>query len=149
MKRARACVQRTGAQVNLASPAEPATETLAAITSAYASLSIALEIYSEDALVEQLRTAANETFSQMESATQGSYEATYPNVASFWPSNPTELNDDRLLAAACMLYSNGGDARFKCAPPGPALLPASSSGAFTALQLPAGQVPGIVTGLFW
>jgi hypothetical protein len=87
------------------------------VTAAYASLSNALEIFSENALVEQLRTAANETFNFMESATtaQGSYQDTFPQVASFWPSNPTELNDDKLLASACMLYSNGGEARFQCA----------------------------------
>lgn len=111
-------MQRRGAVANVASKTQPATETLAAITAAYASLSIALEIYSEDALVEQLRQAANETFNHMEDPTtaEGSYEETYPQVAAFWPSNPIELNDDKLLAAACMLYSNGGEPRFKCAP---------------------------------
>ena len=43
-------LQRTSANVFTAGANEPATETLAAVTAAYASLSIALEIYSEDAL---------------------------------------------------------------------------------------------------
>lgn len=108
---------------NVATQGQAATETLAAVTAAYASLSIALNIFSEDALADQLLTAANQTFNHMENplTAQGSYEATFPEVASFWPSNPAELNDDRLLAAASMLYSNGGEPRFRCAPPGGSL----------------------------
>jgi hypothetical protein len=82
----------------------PGTETFAAVTAAFASMSNALGLFDgQEQLTTELRKRANATFNLMESSS-GSYEAAYPDVAQFWPSDAFELNDDKLLASALMLY---------------------------------------------
>lgn len=112
-------MQRSGAAFEKLSQTNPGTETFAAITAAFAALTVSLNVYGEQDLVVELRRRANQTFTLMESAPITSYEESLASlsVGSFWPSaGGPELFDDMLLASALMLYSDGKEARYKCAP---------------------------------
>ena len=112
-------MQRSGAAFEKVSQTQPGTETFAAITAAFAALTVSLNVYGEQDLVVELRRRANQTFTLMESSERTSYEDTLSNlnVGSFWPSaGGNELFDDMLLASALTLYSDGKEARYKCAP---------------------------------
>lgn len=111
-------MQRSGAAFEKVSQTAPGTETVAAITAAFAALTVSLNVYGEQDLVVELRRRANQTFTLMESSPMESYEQTLSNlnVGSFWPSaGGSELFDDMLLASALMLYSDGKEPRYKCA----------------------------------
>jgi Glycosyl hydrolase family 9 len=82
-------------------------ETYAAVSAAFAALSIALRTWDEELqLAGPLAAHARQTFDAMLNM-DASYAAAYPDIAASWPSDGGALADDKLLAAAFMLLATG------------------------------------------
>lgn len=92
-------------------------ETYCAVAAAFAAASRALR-YTDSGDYKALADSAAASARLVYEASllvSTSYTTQFPEVASFWPSDGQQLQDDRLLAAAVMLYAFSEN-RYWCAP---------------------------------
>jgi hypothetical protein len=106
---------RQNADVRYVDAQNQGTETFAAVTAAFAALSIALKPFKDtDADTADYLMRAKQTFAVMQQS-RNSYASLAENaqIAQSWPSDPANLADDKLLASAVMLLATGSQ-EYRC-----------------------------------
>lgn len=107
---------RQNANVRYVDVTNQGTETFAAVTAAYASLSVALKPFEDtNDLTRKLLESAERTFKVLQRSVR-SYASLAENaaLAQSWPSTEALLADDKLLAAGMMLLATGRQ-EYRCA----------------------------------